>query len=72
MRCHDYGILPYISLLVGTDFDDESVFDRQLEFTHDTKIQTAEFAISTPYPGTPCLGQDEPRGSDLESKLEQI
>lgn len=52
-RCHDYGIEPYVSFLVGNDTDDEGVFDRMLEFAQQTSIDLAEFCISTPYPGTP-------------------
>ncbi|OGQ82299.1 MAG: hypothetical protein A2289_00535 [Deltaproteobacteria bacterium RIFOXYA12_FULL_58_15] len=52
-RCHEYGIDPYVSFLVGNRDDDEGVFDRMLEFAQRTKIDLAEFVISTPYPGTP-------------------
>lgn len=53
-RSHDYGIEPYTSFLVGTELDNESVFDRMLEFGNKNKIDKAEFAIATPYPGTPA------------------
>jgi radical SAM superfamily enzyme YgiQ (UPF0313 family) len=53
-RCHDLGIEPYTSLLVGNDTDDEKVFDRTLEFTHRARVPKSEFAIFTPYPGTPA------------------
>lgn len=52
-RCHDAGVEPYTSFLVGSDEDDAGVFDRILEFCRRTKITLAEFAIATPYPGTP-------------------
>lgn len=52
-KCHDHGIDPYTSFLVGNDDDDEGVFDRMLEFGRVTGLQKAEFAIRTPYPGTP-------------------
>ena len=52
-RCLDFGIEPYTSLLVGNETDDEGVFDRTLEFTHRAKVDKTEFAIFTPYPGTP-------------------
>lgn len=52
-RCHDAGIEPYVSFLVGNDSDDEGVFDRMLEFCARTRLDKCEFAIFTPYPGTP-------------------
>ncbi len=52
-KAHDHDIEPYTSFLVGNDEDDEGVFDRMLEFANDAKIVKAEFAITTPYPGTP-------------------
>lgn len=61
-RCHEFGIEPYISILVGNDGDDEGIFDRVLEFTQKTKVLIAEFVVATPYPGTPSwnrlLSQD--------------
>lgn len=52
-RARDFGIEPYTSFLIGNDQDDEGTVDRILEFCHLTGIRKAEFAISTPYPGTP-------------------
>jgi radical SAM superfamily enzyme YgiQ (UPF0313 family) len=53
-KAHDNGIEPYTSFLVGNDTDDEGCFDRILEFANATKIRKAEFAIRTPYPGSPA------------------
>jgi len=52
-RCHDAGIHPYVSFLIGNEGDDEGTFDRMLEFAKSMKIDLAEFCISTPYPNTP-------------------
>ena len=52
-RSFDLGIEPYTSFLVGNDDDDEGTFDRMLAFANATGIRKAEFAILTPYPGTP-------------------
>ena len=52
-RCQDAGIDPYVSFLAGNPDDDEGTFDRMLEFARATKIDLAEFAVSTPYPNTP-------------------
>jgi radical SAM superfamily enzyme YgiQ (UPF0313 family) len=52
-KCLDNDIQPYTSFLVGNEADDEGTFDRMLEFAEQTGIRKAEFAIRTPYPGTP-------------------
>ena len=55
IRCAvDHGIDPYTSFLVGNDDDDEGVFDRVLAFADAAGVRKAEFAIFTPYPGTPA------------------
>jgi radical SAM superfamily enzyme YgiQ (UPF0313 family) len=41
-RCHDFGIDPYVSFLVGNRDDDEGVFDRMLHFAQAAKIDLAE------------------------------
>jgi radical SAM superfamily enzyme YgiQ (UPF0313 family) len=52
-RCHEHGIEPYTSFLIGLDDDDEGTVDRMLEFAARAGIRKAEFAVFTPYPGTP-------------------
>ncbi len=56
-RCRDAGIEPYTSFLYGLDTDDEGTPDRMLEFCARSGIRKAEFAIFTPYPGTPAWRQ---------------
>ncbi len=56
-RCQETGIDPYVSFLVGNESDDEGVFDRMLEFCSRTSLDKCEFAIFTPYPGTPSWRQ---------------
>jgi radical SAM superfamily enzyme YgiQ (UPF0313 family) len=65
-KCHDHGIEPYTSLLVGNETDDEGVFDRTLEFTEKAKIDKTEFAIFTPYPGTPSWHQLNTQGRSID------
>ncbi len=65
-RCHDFGIEPYTSLLVGNDTDDPGVFDRILEFTEKARVPKTEFAIFTPYPGTPAWAQMVAEGRILD------
>jgi len=52
-KAWDVGIEPYTSFLLGGDQDDLGTVDRMLKFADDAKIRKAEFAIATPYPGTP-------------------
>jgi radical SAM superfamily enzyme YgiQ (UPF0313 family) len=52
-RCQEHDIDPYTSFLVGNEEDDEGVFDRMLDFCETVSLEKAEFAIRTPYPGTP-------------------
>lgn len=53
----DAGIEPYTSFLLGNEDDDEGTVDRMLEFASRSGITKAEFAIFTPYPGTPSWQQ---------------
>lgn len=64
-RCHDEGIKPYVSFLMGNPDDDEGVFDRMVDFGRSTKIDLAEFCVSTPYPGTPLWHQYTDEGRML-------
>lgn len=52
-KAQDVGIDPYTSFLIGGDADDEGTVDRMLEFAAQVNLRKAEFAIATPYPGTP-------------------
>jgi len=56
-KCLDAGIEPYTSFLLGGDDDDVGTVDRMLEFAEAAGIRKAEFAIATPYPGTPQWSQ---------------
>ncbi|MBU4302690.1 MAG: B12-binding domain-containing radical SAM protein, partial [Actinobacteria bacterium] len=47
-----YGIQVMGAFIFGFDSDDESAFSRTLEFAMRNKIQVAQFANLTPYPGT--------------------
>jgi radical SAM superfamily enzyme YgiQ (UPF0313 family) len=52
-KSFDVGIEPYTSFLLGNEDDDLGTVDRMLEFCQVAKVRKAEFAIFTPYPGTP-------------------
>jgi radical SAM superfamily enzyme YgiQ (UPF0313 family) len=51
-RLHSLGIMINGSFVFGMDDDDESVFDRTVEWAVRQGITTATFHIQTPYPGT--------------------
>lgn len=48
----DNGLEVYGSFSVGHDTEDRTVFDRVMDICRKGNIEVAEFAISTPYPGT--------------------
>lgn len=51
-RLQDNGVMINGSFVFGMDDDDETVFDRTVEWAIEQSIQTATFHILTPYPGT--------------------
>ena len=51
-RLHDAGVMINGSFVFGMDGDDETVFDRTVEWAVKQGIETATFHILTPYPGT--------------------
>jgi len=51
-RLHDLGVMVNASFVFGMDHDDESVFDRTVEWAIKQGVETATFHILTPYPGT--------------------
>src|SRR5690349_6841301 len=51
-RLHDLGVMVNASFVFGMDDDDETVFDRTVEWAVEQGIETATFHILTPYPGT--------------------
>ncbi len=61
-KCFEADIEPYTSFLFGQDDDDVGTVDRMLEFARSSGIRKAEFAIFTPYPGTPSFARLEAEG----------
>jgi radical SAM superfamily enzyme YgiQ (UPF0313 family) len=51
-RLHDLGVMINASFVFGMDDDDETVFERTVEWAVTQGIETATFHILTPYPGT--------------------
>jgi radical SAM superfamily enzyme YgiQ (UPF0313 family) len=52
-RLHGLGVMINASFVFGMDDDDETVFDRTVEWAIEQGIETATFHILTPYPDTP-------------------
>ena len=53
-RIQDNGLEVYGSFAVGQEGEDDSIFDRVLDLCRRARISVAEFAVATPYPGTPA------------------
>jgi radical SAM superfamily enzyme YgiQ (UPF0313 family) len=51
-RITDHGISVLAGFVFGFDTDDESVFERTVEFAIESKLLYADFNILCPYPGT--------------------
>jgi len=51
-RLHDLGVMVNGSFVFGMDGDDETVFDRTVDWAVEQGVETATFHILTPYPGT--------------------
>src|SRR6185295_2412420 len=49
---HDHGIMVNPGIVFGFDHDDESVFERAVEFLTKVKVELAYFNVLTPLPGT--------------------
>jgi radical SAM superfamily enzyme YgiQ (UPF0313 family) len=65
-RIHDHGIAINAGFILGMDHDDESVFERTLEFLEKAKIEYATFHILTPVPGTPLYRRMEAEGRIID------
>jgi radical SAM superfamily enzyme YgiQ (UPF0313 family) len=51
-RLHDLGVMINGSFVFGLDGDDESVFERTVDWAIGQGLETATFHVLTPYPGT--------------------
>jgi radical SAM superfamily enzyme YgiQ (UPF0313 family) len=61
-RLNSLGIMINGSFVFGMDEDDESVFDRTVEWAVQHGLTTATFHIQTPYPGTALHAELERQG----------
>ncbi|MCL5074357.1 MAG: B12-binding domain-containing radical SAM protein [Chloroflexi bacterium] len=51
-RIRSYGLAVFGAFMFGFDQDDESVFERTLEFAQRNRLEGVNFSIVTPLPGT--------------------
>jgi radical SAM superfamily enzyme YgiQ (UPF0313 family) len=61
-RLHDHGIGIQACFVFGFDDEDESVFERTVEFVDRTKVDLPRYAVATPFPGTPLYRRLEEQG----------
>lgn len=61
-RLHEHGIGIQGCFVFGFDGDDESVFERTVEFVDRAKIDLPRYAVMTPFPGTGLFRQLEAQG----------
>ena len=59
---HDHGIMVNPGIVFGFDNDDESVFERTVEFLIKNHCELAYFNVLTPLPGTPLHDRYEAAG----------
>lgn len=50
---HDHGIHVHGMFVLGADTDDKAIFDRTVDFALENEIDTVQFLMLTPCPGTP-------------------
>src|SRR3989475_57712 len=59
---HDHGVMVNPGIVFGFDNDDESVFERTVEFLIKNHCELAYFNVQTPLPGTPLHARLEAAG----------
>lgn len=61
-KLHIHKIAVLANFIFGFDNENESMFKKTLEFALESKIDTAQFNILVPYPGTPVYERLEEEG----------
>lgn len=70
-RLHGLGVMVNGSFVFGMDDDDETVFDRTVDWAVGQGIETATFHILTPYPGTALYDRMAAQGRLLNSRWDE-
>src|SRR5947209_18316895 len=66
-RLHDLGVMINGSFVFGMDHDDETVFERTVDWAVAQGIETATFHILTPYPSTVLYQRMQAQGRLVHS-----
>ncbi|MDY7077175.1 MAG: radical SAM protein [Chloroflexota bacterium] len=66
---HDYGIHVHGMFVLGADTDDAETFQRTVDFALQNKIDTVQFLMLTPCPGTPFYERMVAQGRLLTDDL---
>lgn len=66
-KLHERRIKVIGAFIFGFDHEDESVFDRTLEFILDSQMDAAQLNVLTPFPGTPLYRRLKKEGRITES-----
>ena len=61
-KIHDHGIGVIGGFILGCDPDTKDIFDKTIEFVHETGIDGCQFTIMTPFPGTRLYDQIQKEG----------
>jgi radical SAM superfamily enzyme YgiQ (UPF0313 family) len=61
-RIHAHGIGVIGGFILGCDADTKEIFDKTIEFVHETGIDGCQFTIMTPFPGTRLYEQVRKEG----------
>jgi radical SAM superfamily enzyme YgiQ (UPF0313 family) len=61
-KIHSYGMNVHGFFIFGFDHDTKEIFDNTWNFIRNTKIDSADFSILTPLPGTPLFDELEQQG----------
>jgi len=51
-KIQDHGLAVIGGFIFGNDTDTEDIFEKTIDFVHDTHLDGAQFSIQTPFPGT--------------------
>jgi radical SAM superfamily enzyme YgiQ (UPF0313 family) len=66
---HSYGIHVHGMFVLGADTDDKSIFDETVDFALENEIDTVQFLMLTPCPGTPFYERMVEQGRLLTDDL---